>query len=66
MAKAKAFPSDTIALKISTGGNSAGNGGDGVRMLIGAGERAGIVNPKPSDRPTSKGDVIRVGGPARV
>jgi len=23
------FPSDTIALKISTGGNSAGNGGDG-------------------------------------
>lgn len=31
MTKAKAlFPSDTIALKISTGGNSAGNGGDGV------------------------------------
>jgi hypothetical protein len=24
------FPSDTIALKVSTGGNSAGNGGDGV------------------------------------
>ena len=23
------FPSDTIALKVSTGGNSAGNGGDG-------------------------------------
>jgi hypothetical protein len=28
MAKAL-FPSDTIALKVSTGGNSAGNGGDG-------------------------------------
>src|SRR5688572_29186906 len=40
MAKAKAFPSDTIALKISTGGNSAGNGGDGVNM--------GDITSKPS------------------
>ncbi|WOH47000.1 hypothetical protein [Bradyrhizobium sp. sBnM-33] len=24
------FPSDTIAFKVSTGGNSAGNGGDGI------------------------------------
>ena len=37
---AKAFPSDTIALKISTGGNSAGNGGDGVN--------AGDITSKPS------------------
>jgi hypothetical protein len=37
---AKAFPSDTIALKISTGGNSAGNGGDGVNM--------GDITSKPS------------------
>ena len=41
MAKAKAlFPSDTIALKISTGGNSAGNGGDGVNT--------GDITSKPS------------------
>ena len=40
MAKAKAFPSDTIALKISTGGNSAGNVGDGVGM--------GDITSKPS------------------
>ena len=41
MAKAKAlFPSDTIALKISTGGNSAGNGGDGVNT--------GDISSKPS------------------
>jgi hypothetical protein len=41
MAKAKAsFPSDTIAFKISTGGNSAGNGGDGVNT--------GDITSKPS------------------
>ncbi|OCK54809.1 hypothetical protein [Bradyrhizobium sp. LMTR 3] len=41
MAKAKAlFPSDTIALKVSTGGNSAGNGGDGVNT--------GDISSKPS------------------
>jgi hypothetical protein len=41
MTKAKAlFPSDTIALKISTGGNSAGNGGDGVNT--------GDITSKPS------------------
>ena len=37
---AKAFPSDTIALKISTGGNNAGNGGDGVNT--------GDITSKPS------------------
>jgi hypothetical protein len=41
MATAKAlFPSDTIALKISTGGNSAGNGGDGINT--------GDISSKPS------------------
>ena len=35
-------------------------GGDGVRMLIGGGERSAIVNPKPSDRVLRRGDVIRV------
>lgn len=41
MEKAKAlFPSDTIALKISTGYNSAGNGGDGVNK--------GDITSKPS------------------
>jgi hypothetical protein len=41
MAKANAlFPSDTIALKISTGGNSAGNGGDGINK--------GDITSKPS------------------
>ena len=34
------FPSDTIAIKISTGGNSAGNGGDGVNK--------GDITSKPS------------------
>ena len=34
------FPSDTIALKASTGGNSAGNGGDGVN--------AGNISSSPS------------------
>ena len=34
------FPSDTIALKVSTGGNSAGNGGDGVNC--------GNISSKPS------------------
>ena len=37
-----------------------GKGGDGTRLLIGAGKRAGIVNPKPSDRQIRPGDVIRV------
>ena len=41
MTKAKAsFPSDTIALKISTGENSAGNGGDGFNK--------GDITSKPS------------------
>lgn len=35
-------------------------GADGVRMLIGAGERSAIVNPRPTDRPLGRGDVIRV------
>lgn len=35
-------------------------GADGVRMLIGAGERSAIVNPKPTDRSLRRGDVIRV------
>ena len=35
-------------------------GGDGVRALIGAGERSGIVNPRPTDRPLRRGDVVRV------
>jgi hypothetical protein len=51
MSKAKAmFPSDTIALKISTGGNSAGNGGDGVNT--------GDISSKPSIEfnPSNKAD----------
>ncbi|MCK1636891.1 hypothetical protein IVA95_04640 [Bradyrhizobium sp. 157] len=41
MAKAKAsFPSDTIVIKASTGGNSAGNGGDGINK--------GDITSKPS------------------
>ncbi len=35
-------------------------GGDGVRLLIGSGERSSIVNPRPTDRPLRRGDVIRV------
>jgi Xaa-Pro aminopeptidase len=35
-------------------------GGDGVRTLIGAGERSGIVNPRPTERALRRGDVIRV------
>lgn len=35
-------------------------GGDGLRLLIGGGERSGIVNPKPTDRPLRHGDVLRV------
>ncbi len=35
-------------------------GGDGVRMLIGSGERSAIVNPRPGDRALRRGDVIRV------
>jgi Xaa-Pro aminopeptidase len=35
-------------------------GGDGLRLLVGAGERSGIVNPKPSDRVIREGDVVRV------
>jgi hypothetical protein len=50
MAKAKAFPSDTIALKISTGGNSAGNGGDGYN------EGNIISNPSIKFNPTNKAE----------
>ena len=44
------FPSDTIALKISTGHNSAGNGGDGYNY--------GNITNKPSIdfNPTNKAD----------
>jgi Xaa-Pro aminopeptidase len=35
-------------------------GGDGLRLLVGAGERSGIVNPKPTDRGLGMDDVIRV------
>ena len=43
MSKAKVlFPSDTIALKDLTGGNSAGNGGDGVNT--------GDISSKPEYR----------------
>jgi Xaa-Pro dipeptidase len=35
-------------------------GADAVRMNIGSGERSGIVNPKPTDRAISRGDVIRL------
>lgn len=50
MAMAKAFPSDTIALKISTGGNSAGNGGDGYN------EGNIISNPSIKFNPTNKAE----------
>jgi len=41
MSKAKMFPSDTISLKdVYTGGNSAGNGGDGINT--------GDITSKPS------------------
>lgn len=35
-------------------------GGDGLRLLIGGGERSGIVNPRPTDRILRHGDVLRV------
>jgi Xaa-Pro dipeptidase len=35
-------------------------GGDGLRLLVGAGERSGIVNPKPSERIIREADVLRV------
>lgn len=35
-------------------------GGDGVRILIGSGERSAIVDPQPSDRVVRRGDVIRI------
>jgi hypothetical protein len=44
------FPSDTIALKVSTGGNSAGNGGDGYN------EGNIISNPSIHFNPTNKAD----------
>jgi hypothetical protein len=48
------FPSDTIALKISTGHNSAGNGGDGYNY--------GNITNKPSIdfNPTNKADGAEV------
>lgn len=35
-------------------------GGDGVRLLVGSGDRSAIVNPRPGDRVLRLGDVVRV------
>ena len=36
------------------------SGGDSLRLLIGGGERSGLVNPRPSDRRIVSGDVLRL------